>query len=128
MKQKKPGKIHFMLASPDQVCSGMGAHCEAHRISKQLTRDDVAKKAGISERTVARFELTGKADLATFIRILQALGLVDRLSALQFNTERPSPLQMLELSGVGGLSSGALGLPAVRDGSASQQHPVKGTI
>lgn len=114
MKKKSPPKINFALASPEQLCSGLGAHCEAHRISKDMTREDLAKRAGVSERTVARFELTGKADFETFIRILLALRLIDRMSALQFTQERQSPLEALRLSDAGGLSGAAMGVPAIR--------------
>lgn len=101
MKQKSPPKINFALGSPDQLCAGLASHCEAHRIAKGMTQRQLAGRAGIGMRTVVRFEKTGRADFETFVRILQALRLTDRLEALQFSAERQSPLQALTLSGDG---------------------------
>ena len=52
------------------------------RISRKWTQADLAQEAGVSVRSVSRIELGYSCDLSTFIRILNALAILDQLSAV----------------------------------------------
>ncbi len=68
-----------------------GARIEAYRLARNITQDQLAKSAGLSRSTLARLESTGAATTETLIRLLQALGLGERL-ALLLPEAKPSPL------------------------------------
>ena len=59
---------------------------ESIRIQKNISQTELAESAGISRRTISRMENGQGISFNTFIRIMQAFHLTDRLSAL-FATE-----------------------------------------
>ena len=62
-----------------------------YRISKELTRQDLASRAFLSESTIKRFESGGEISLGNFIKILHGLGLTENCDLLiPDQTERPS--------------------------------------
>jgi transcriptional regulator with XRE-family HTH domain len=52
------------------------------RLDRQMTQADLAAEAGVARPTIERFEASGAAQLTTLVRILRALGQLDRLDAL----------------------------------------------
>ena len=64
---------HFLKA--------LGERLTAYRISRDLKQSDLAEKAGINRTTLSRLE-TGRGTLDTFVRVLRALELEDRLESL----------------------------------------------
>lgn len=57
-------------------------HFKEYRIQYPLTQKELAAKAGISERSITRFENGGDINLSNFIKLLDALDLSDNLSVL----------------------------------------------
>jgi len=74
--------IEYSLASPAQVARDFGRRLEALRLARNERRIDVAKAAGVSLRTLARLETTGRATLETLVRVMAALGLDEHLRNL----------------------------------------------
>jgi transcriptional regulator with XRE-family HTH domain len=70
------------------------------RLDQQMTQADLAERAGVARPTVERFEASGVAQLVTLVRILRALGLLDRLDTLLPETSL-RPIEALETRGVG---------------------------
>lgn len=60
----------------------LGTAFEALRLSRNIRQEDLAEQAGIARSTLARLEKEGTATLDTTLRVLEALGLGDRLDLL----------------------------------------------
>lgn len=75
-------KIDYKTASPDRVAASLGSTLAQLRLARNVTQQELAKRAGVSERTIKRFESGEGASLDTLIRLLQALELASRLEAL----------------------------------------------
>lgn len=69
----------------------LGENLAAYRLSRNLRQDDVASQAGVSRGVVARLEAGEGGTVDSLIRVLKALGLGDRISAL-IPDARISPL------------------------------------
>ena len=76
----------------------LGERLAQHRISAALTQAQLARRAGISPRTVVRMEAGQGADLRNFIRVLRALDLLTGFNAL-VPVLPPSPVEQLKLRG-----------------------------
>lgn len=68
--------------SRQQRMSKLGTAFEALRLSRNIRQEDLAEQAGIARSTLARLEKKGAATLDTTLRVLEALGLEDRLYLL----------------------------------------------
>jgi transcriptional regulator with XRE-family HTH domain len=65
-----------------RIIESLGVRLEAYRISRGIKQADLAEKAGISRSTLMRLEAGSSRTIDTLVRVLQALGLSDRLSYL----------------------------------------------
>jgi transcriptional regulator with XRE-family HTH domain len=70
------------------------------RLDQQITQAALAERSGVSRVTVERFESSGGAQIATLVRILRALGLLERLDTLLPETA-VRPIEALATRGVG---------------------------
>jgi transcriptional regulator with XRE-family HTH domain len=68
------------------------------RLERNLTQAQLATQAGIGRATLQRLEAGQSADLATFIRVLRVLGLLEGLDLL-VPEPAPSPIERLKLQG-----------------------------
>ncbi|MBQ2262918.1 MAG: helix-turn-helix domain-containing protein [Loktanella sp.] len=68
--------------SRQQRMAKLGTAFEALRLSRNIRQEDLAEQAGIARSTLARLEKKGAATLDTTLRVLQALGLEERLDLL----------------------------------------------
>lgn len=75
-----------------------GRALAAHRVRLNITQQKLAAEAGVSRSTVARLEAGESVQLSVLIRLLRALGLLERLGDLVPPTEI-SPVQVLENDG-----------------------------
>jgi transcriptional regulator with XRE-family HTH domain len=80
----------------------LGRRMAQARLARNLTQADLASRAGVSPRTLARLEAGGGGGegvrLTGFIRVCRALELLDRLETMLPETT-PSPLAQLKLAG-----------------------------
>ena len=84
------------LLHPDEAGRWIGERLAAHRLAANLTREMLAKRAGVSAETIKLVETRGRSSLATLTRLLAALGLQGGLEAL-FALEPARSLAELEL-------------------------------
>ena len=70
-----------------------------HRLNQDLSQVELARRAGISLRTVARLEAGEAIQFESFLRVLSALGLANTLGALVPDVPE-SPIRQLERGAV----------------------------
>jgi len=70
------------LLTDDAVLSELGARLRRRRVELTLTQSELARRAGISKRTVERLEDGASVQLSRLIRVLRALDLLGGLEAL----------------------------------------------
>ena len=76
----------------------IGERISRQRLERNLTQAELATNAAVSKRTVERLEAGDSTQLSNFLRILQALGLLDGIEALLPELP-PSPIDQLKLKG-----------------------------
>ena len=64
------------------LAKDLGTSLAAYRLSRNLRQDDIATQAGVSRGVIVRLEAGQGGTLDSLIRILKAMGLEERLSAL----------------------------------------------
>lgn len=72
----------FEFSSADEICTELGQRIRAQRLLQGISQLDLAGRAGVSHGTVRNMEATGQASMASFIRIVQSLGLLGELKPL----------------------------------------------
>ena len=60
----------------------LGRRLKAARLAQALQQTDLALRAGVSLGAVKTLENTGQSTMASFIRVVLALGMVDELQPL----------------------------------------------
>lgn len=68
------------LAKP--ILNRLVKQVEQLRLSQNMTQAALAREAGVSTRTITRMEAGETVSLDTFVRVLMALGVADRLAGL----------------------------------------------
>jgi transcriptional regulator with XRE-family HTH domain len=80
------------------VLAEMGKRLARTRLSRNISQADLASEAGVAKTTVERLERGGGIQLESLIRILRALGDLDRLDVV-ISEPLPSPIELLENRG-----------------------------
>jgi transcriptional regulator with XRE-family HTH domain len=86
-------------ASDVAILRELGSRVAELRLQRNLTQQELSVNAGVSKRTIERFE-KGEVgiQLTVLIRILRALGAVEGFDAL-VPKPLPSPIEMLKREG-----------------------------
>ena len=79
----------------DGVLEQLGERLSRYRLDRNVTQADLAREAGIHKNTVFRLEAGESTQTKNLVRVLRALGLLERLDAL-VPEPAPSPLKQLE--------------------------------
>jgi len=91
-----------MRIDPDNtdatVLAELGSRLARTRLERNITQAQLAEEAGIGVATLERMERGESARLSSLIRVLRALGLLERLDAL-VPEPLPSPIERLRLRG-----------------------------
>jgi transcriptional regulator with XRE-family HTH domain len=82
----------------EAILADLGTRLSAARLSRNLTQARLAEDAGVAKRTLERMEAGESAQLTSFVRILRALDLLDRLDML-LPPPQPSPVDLLRRHG-----------------------------
>jgi transcriptional regulator with XRE-family HTH domain len=90
-------KIDSLLAD-ETVLRELGGRLAQTRLERNISQSRLANEAGVAKTTVERLERGGGVQLESFIRILRALGLLDRLDVV-LSEPLPSPIERLKLQG-----------------------------
>ena len=86
-------------ATDSAILAELGIRLAQKRLAQNLTQLQLAKEAGISQRTVRRLESGAVAtQLTAFLRTCRVLNLIDRLELL-VPEPTPSPIAQLKLRG-----------------------------
>jgi transcriptional regulator with XRE-family HTH domain len=90
--------MSFTQLSEPEILAELGRRLRRYRLQQNLTQADLARDAGVGNRTVRNLERGGDVQLGTLLRILRALG---RLDALDAFLPRPgvSPMELLRSGG-----------------------------
>lgn len=91
-------KIDYAVASPEAIESELGQKLDRLRLSKNINQSTLAKEAGVSRRTISRLENGEGISLDTLIRVMRALGVVDRLATL-LPDPTTRPVERIKLGG-----------------------------
>lgn len=75
-------KLDYLAASSNDIAAELGSQVESIRLANNITQKQLAAEAGISVRTLGRFENGASATLDTFVRVLIALKLQQNLENL----------------------------------------------
>ena len=86
------------LNTDERILSELGNRLARYRLNRDLTQAALAERAGVSLPTITRLEAGHSVQLTTWVRILRALDLLERLDAM---LPRPpqSPLHAFERRG-----------------------------
>lgn len=87
--------IDYSRMTDEAILKGLGDRLSRFRLDRNLTQADLAAEAGVHKNTVFRLEAGGSTQLKNLVRVLRALGLLDRLDTL-VPEPVPSPLRQLE--------------------------------
>jgi len=63
-----------IFPTTEELLGSLAERIRKLRLSKDLLREDVAKKAGVSLRTLSSLEKSGRGTIETLLRVLRALG------------------------------------------------------
>lgn len=74
--------VQTVSKSPEALARDIGDKIEQLRLSRNITQTELARNAGISERTLRRLESGDGATLDSFVRVLSALKLSQNLDLL----------------------------------------------
>lgn len=74
--------LDYKIATPEQIAADLGKTLARIRLSRNITQQNLAQRAGLSDRTLKRIEGGEGASLDTLIRLMQALGLHEHLATL----------------------------------------------
>ncbi len=66
----------------DTVLEELGRRLQRHRLDQNVTQARLAREAGVSTPTLQRLEAGSSVQLVSLLRVLRALGLLDRVEAL----------------------------------------------
>lgn len=89
-------KIDFVLASSEAIEDALSERIEEIRLQQNITQSRLASEAGVSRSTITRLVQGGKGiSLDSFIRILKALNMANRLETLLPDSSL-SPLEELK--------------------------------
>jgi transcriptional regulator with XRE-family HTH domain len=91
-------KVDYLVASPEAIEASLGSKLERLRLSKNINQSALAEEAGVSRRTITRLENGEGTSLDTFIRVLRALGIADRLETL-LPDPATRPIERIRLGG-----------------------------
>ena len=90
--------INYAIAPPEVVAHDLGCRLERLRLAQNRTQSTLADAAGVSRRTITRMENGAGVTLDTLIRVMKALGVVDRLEDLLPDTS-VRPIERVRMKG-----------------------------
>lgn len=74
--------MDFGFSTADEIARELCERLKAARLAFGLQQAELAERAGVSRRTITTLERSGQSTLASFIRVIQALGLESQLQEL----------------------------------------------
>lgn len=84
----------YMLNNPDDVARAIADDFRKRRIEKNLTREQVAERAGVAVSNIVRFEQKGLISLKNLIGVAIALGYTTEIKSV-FSQPKYSTMEEL---------------------------------
>jgi putative transcriptional regulator len=84
--------------SVEAALAELGGRVAAERLARNLTQQEVAREAGVTRNTLVRLEGGGSVGTSALVRVLSALGAIERLE-VAFPPTPVSPVEQLRLAG-----------------------------
>lgn len=84
--------MKYSEVNDEEIIKDMAIRLDVLRRSKEIKDAEIAKRGGITMVTISKFRSGQNITLKTFIRLLRALGELDRLEALLPKETEWSPL------------------------------------
>ena len=72
----------YSLKTPEDIAYNLAARLKELRLMKKWKRATLAKRSGVTEASLKRFEQTGKISLYNFLKLIFALGRLDEADEL----------------------------------------------
>lgn len=82
----------------EEILAELGGRLRRLRLQQNIRQADLARRAGVSTRTVSNLESGADVQLSTVIRLLRALGRLDGLEAF-IPPPGISPMELLQAGG-----------------------------
>jgi len=86
--------MKFILTTPEETSKNLSIRLKELRLLKKWKRSTLAKRSGVTESSLKRFEQTGKVSMENFLKLIFALGRLDEIDALLI---LPAPQSLKEL-------------------------------
>jgi transcriptional regulator with XRE-family HTH domain len=83
-----------------EVLAELGRRLRRYRLQQNVSQRTLAKRAGVSLRTVSNVEAGADLQVSTLVRLLRALGRLEAIDAF-LPPPRVSPMELLETAGQG---------------------------
>jgi HTH-type transcriptional regulator/antitoxin HipB len=74
--------MEFTLKTPVETSKDLSIRLKELRLLKDWKRSTLAKRSGVTESSLKRFEQTGKVSMENFLKLIFALGRLDEMDAL----------------------------------------------
>lgn len=84
--------------SDEAVLVELGERVRQMRLNRDESQSELAARAGVSVETIRKLEDGRNVSMTTLIKVLRALGILDRLDQV-VPEMGPSPIQLLEMQG-----------------------------
>ena len=91
--------VHFNEMSDAKILKELGRRLKQKRLNQNFSQDALAKKSGLSRRSIYLVESGHSVGLSVMIRILRTLRSLDGLDAF-LPVEDVSPVEFIKLKGV----------------------------
>jgi transcriptional regulator with XRE-family HTH domain len=90
--------MNYALLLNQDILSDLGNKLKQHRLNQNLSSGELAKKSGVSVRTITGFERGEKnISLLNLIELLRALQLINHLREILPELPTISPLELIEI-------------------------------
>ena len=74
--------MEFTLKTPQETSRDLADRLKKLRLLKKWKRSTLAKRSGVTESSLRRFEQSGKVSMDNFVKLVHALGRLGELNTL----------------------------------------------
>ncbi|MDA3918517.1 MAG: helix-turn-helix domain-containing protein [Deltaproteobacteria bacterium] len=91
--------MNIFFKTPQEMSLQLAGKLKALRLSKKWKQSTLAKRSGVTQASLRRFEQTGKISMENFLKLIHALGRLDEMESLM---ERPAVKSLNDLRAMEG--------------------------
>lgn len=90
--------MNYHSMTNEAIIKVLGERIQQKRLNKNLSQDELAKKAGVSRRAISQIESGHSSSLMTFISLLRGLNILAEIENF-LPQSNLSPIQLAKLEG-----------------------------